>query len=135
MKTIFVLEDHRDTRDMLMAVAREAYPEADVISAENLADARARVSGQRLSLALIDLNLPDGSGIDFIRELANTQSDCYTVVATIYDDDKHLFAALRAGAQGYLLKEERSSSLVEALRAIVKGQPPLSPAIARRILR
>ncbi len=135
MKTIFILEDHRDTREMLISVAREAFPEADIISTENLADARARIVGLRVSLALVDLNLPDGSGIEFIRELAAMQDDCYTVVATIYDDDKHLFAALRAGAQGYLLKEERSSNLVSALKAIIKGQPPLSPAIARRILR
>jgi DNA-binding NarL/FixJ family response regulator len=135
MQSILVLEDHKDTLEMLVSVVKEAFPECDVITAANLAEARRKTDLHRFNLALVDLNLPDGSGVDFIAELLSRQADCYVVVATIYDDDKHLFDSLKAGALGYLLKDGHRNGLADALKAIIKGQPPLSPSIARRILR
>lgn len=79
--------------------------------------------------------MPDGSGIDFIGELTGAQPDAYCIVTTIFDDDAHIFSALKAGAQGYLLKEQSTDRLVTQLRGIAQGEPPLSPAIARRMLR
>jgi DNA-binding NarL/FixJ family response regulator len=91
--------------------------------------------GLRFELALIDLALPDGSGIDLIRHMATAQPDCILVVASLYADDEYLFPALRAGAQGYLLKGEAPAKTAEALQGILRGEPPLSPAIAHRLLR
>ena len=88
-----------------------------------------------VDLALVDLALPDGNGMDIVAALAQKNPSCMIVVATIFDDDAHLFPALRAGAQGYLLKEQPRELLVRQLRGIADGQPPLSPAIARRLLR
>jgi DNA-binding NarL/FixJ family response regulator len=135
MQSILVLEDHKDTLEMLVSVVKEAFPECDVVTAANLAEARRMAGLHRFNLALVDLNLPDGSGVNFITELLSKQVDCYVVVATIYDDDKHLFDSLKAGALGYLLKDGHRNGLADALKAIIKGQPPLSPSIARRILR
>ena len=81
---------------------------------------------------LVDLELPDGNGLELLAEL--TQYPATKVVTTLYSDDDHLFPALQCGADGYLLKEDRFDVLVEELRKIVLGQPPLSPAIARRLL-
>ena len=83
-------------------------------------------------LVLVDLELPDGNGMELLSELA--QYPATKIVTTLYSDDDHLFPALQCGADGYLLKEDRFEVLVEELQKIVRGQPPLSPAIARRLL-
>lgn len=135
MSRILILEDHLETRQWLEKVVEQAFPGDSYSSAGNIAQAQGLVEQHHFSTALVDLNLPDGSGVDFIRWLLPRSPDIYIVVATIYDDDQHLFSALKAGAHGYLLKEERESQIVEALRNIANGQPPLTSAIARRILR
>jgi DNA-binding NarL/FixJ family response regulator len=81
---------------------------------------------------MVDLELPDGNGMELLAEL--TQYPATKIVTTLYSDDDHLFPALQCGADGYLLKEDRFEVLVEELQKIVRGQPPLSPAIARRLL-
>ena len=81
-------------------------------------------------LILVDLELPDGNGMELLAELG--QYPATKIVTTLYSDDDHLFPALQCGADGYLLKEDRFEVLVEELQKIVRGQPPLSPAIARR---
>jgi DNA-binding NarL/FixJ family response regulator len=81
---------------------------------------------------LVDLELPDGNGMELLVELARYAAT--KIVTTLYSDDDHLFPALQCGADGYLLKEDRFEVLVEELQKIVRGQPPLSPAIARRLL-
>jgi two-component system, NarL family, nitrate/nitrite response regulator NarL len=83
-------------------------------------------------LVLVDLELPDGNGMELLSELR--QYPATKIVTTLYSDDDHLFPALQCGADGYLLKEDRFEVLVEELQKIVRGQPPLSPAIARRLL-
>ena len=83
-------------------------------------------------LILVDLELPDGNGMELLAELAHYPAT--KIVTTLYSDDDHLFPALQCGADGYLLKEDRFEVLVEELQKIVRGQPPLSPAIARRLL-
>ena len=85
-------------------------------------------------LALIDLGLPDGSGVDVVAALHRNQPQALPVVVTIYDDDDHLFPALQAGAFGYLLKEQPKDILVAQLLRMAQGEPPLSPPIARRVL-
>lgn len=135
-----VVEDRPDTREWLEDVVREAFPDMAVASAATLRDARRWLADQaaapscRLALALVDLGLPDGSGVDLVRELAREIPDALPVVATIYDDDAHLFDSLAAGAQGYVLKQERPEAVVDCLRRIDAGEPPLSPSIARRVL-
>lgn len=129
-RTALVLEDLPSARAMLVTTLQAAFPGIEVATAETLADARRAVAELVPEIALIDIGLPDGSGVDLIAELA-----CPCVVTTIFDDDVHLFPALRAGASGYLLKDQPQDKLVDALRGILAGEPPLSPPIARRLLR
>lgn len=136
MDTALVVEDHDHIREWLAKVAAEAFPGAKVSTASTLGQARELVAGHDFALALIDISLPDGSGVDLIGELcAGAREDTYPVVTTIYDDDHHLFNALEAGAKGYLLKDQPRKRLVEQLQGIVRGEPPISPSVARRILR
>src|SRR5690606_22776112 len=85
-------------------------------------------------LALIDLGLPDGSGMDIIRALSARSHPCYIVVATIYDDDRNLFSALKAGARGYILKDQDRNRIVSYLQGIRKNRPPLSAASSQRLI-
>ena len=106
-----------------------------VTAAAGERSAREALERERFDLALVDLALGDGSGLEVITQLARRQPGCAVVVASIHDDNEHLFQALQAGAQGYLLKDHPTAWLAVQLQGIAQGQPPLSPAIARRLLR
>lgn len=134
-----ILEDHAGAQAWLREVLGWVFPEINVSMADSLSVARARLAhmiAAELSpdIALVDLSLPDGTGIDLIRDLRETAPDCLCIVVTIHDDDRHVFPALRAGATGYLLKQQSKADLARRLRGIVDGEPPLSPSIAKRIL-
>ena len=93
-----------------------------------------QVSAQKFDLALIDLGLPDGSGVDVVSSLRESQPEALSVIVTIHDDDDHLFPALQAGAYGYILKEQSRELITEQLQRISQGEPPLSPSIARKVI-
>ena len=92
------------------------------------------VSAIPFQLALNDLGLPDGTGVDVVSALRESQPEAQSVVVTIHDDDEHLFPALQAGAFGYILKEQPRELIAEQLQRISSGEPPLSPSIARRVI-
>src|SRR5882672_6529021 len=140
---VLIVEDNPVARSFLCRVVRESFSDTIVITeAGDLETARRNIalqSGQSavapsdpFKLILVDLELPDGNGMELLGELARYPAT--KIVTTLYSDDDHLFPALQCGADGYLLKEDRFEVLVEELQKIVRGQPPLSPAIARRLL-
>lgn len=135
MQTVLVLEDHPETREWLCGIIKQAFIEVEIHEASSLAQARKIITEQQLDLALIDLNLPDGNGAEIIGEITQQSPNTYCVVATIFDDDNYLFPALEAGAQGYLLKEQTSEEFIQSLQGILKGEPPISPAIARKMIK
>lgn len=130
-----VIEDLPDMRELLGSILVECFPGISVTTAGSISLARQALAKRTPDLALVDLGLPDGCGIELIRELHLQHPTLLLVVVTIYADDAHLFPALRAGASGYLLKDQPRDYLVRQLRGIANGEPPLSPAIARRLLR
>ena len=134
MRKVLLVEDHDDTRRWWKIHISEAFPQAETMEAATMGEAHALLEKYDFSLALVDINLPDGSGIDLVRELGKTHPDIYCVISTIFDDDAHIFSALRAGAMGYLIKEQPLDRQIQQLRAVLHGQPPLSPSVARRIL-
>ncbi|VAW69237.1 hypothetical protein MNBD_GAMMA09-52 [hydrothermal vent metagenome] len=134
MHTVLVLEDHPDTRKWLTDIIQQAFVEIEIHEASSLAQARQLLQKNKFDLALIDLNLPDGNGVEIISEITQSSPDTYCVVATIFDEDNYLFPALEAGAQGYLLKEQTSEEFIQSLQGIIKGEPPVSPAIARKMI-
>jgi DNA-binding NarL/FixJ family response regulator len=140
---VLILEDNPVARGFLCRVVKESFSDvssitevSDLEAARRLlghpAGGRAQPHPDAFQLILVDLELPDGSGLELLTELA--QYPATRIVTTLYSDDEHLFPALQCGADGYLLKEDRFEVLVEELQKIVRGQPPLSPAIARRLL-
>ncbi len=131
---ILIVEDHPEVGQWIKRLVVSAFKDAQAHHCANLRDARAFVRENPVTLALVDINLPDGNGVDFIADVRTHSPDAYVVMITIYDDADHLFPAIRAGADGYLLKDQPDEVLVEKLGGILKGDPPLSPGIARRIL-
>lgn len=129
-----IVEDLPDARDWLIAAMGEAFPGIEIETAATLAEARVRAASRLPQVALIDIGLPDGFGIDLIDELNCNHPEVLSVVTSVFDDDTHLFSALGAGASGYLLKDQSREDLTGMLQRIVEGEPPLSPAIARRLL-
>jgi DNA-binding NarL/FixJ family response regulator len=93
------------------------------------------MSAHRYGLALVDWGLPDGTSENLIRELVAARSGAVVIVATIHDDDAHVFPALRSGAAGYILKSQPSAMVMAQLQRIERGEPALSPSVAARILR
>lgn len=131
---VLVLEDIPETRAWLVRVVAQAFPEAASVAVDKRASGVTAAKVQAFDLALIDLGLPDGSGLDVLREVRAKNAQALCVVTTIMDDDGHILAALSAGAEGYLLKDQPEAVLVRQLRQQVEGVPALSPRIAWRIM-
>lgn len=129
-----VVEDNPDTQAWLEDCVRAAFPEVKVECVSSLAAAQDRIANEHFDLALVDLGLPDGSGIELIRELRARQPECHGVVATIYDDDRNLFTALKAGARGYILKDQDRHRIVGYLQGINQNRPALSAASSQRLI-
>jgi DNA-binding NarL/FixJ family response regulator len=134
MNHILLLEDIPEIRAWLKVLVKQVFANAQITECSRVQDALLQVSSQRFTLALLDLGLPDGSGVDVVTALREKQPEVQSVIVTIHDDDEHLFPALQAGAFGYLLKEQSRELLMEQLQRISQGEPPLSPSIARKVI-
>ena len=133
-----VIEDITATREWLTGLVHAAFDDIGVFHASDLRSAREwfaqRPGNGADTLALVDLGLPDGSGVDLIREISATHPSAKLVVTTIYDDDDHLMLAMAAGAESYLLKDRAPEEIVELLRRVGGGEVALSPPMARRLI-
>jgi DNA-binding NarL/FixJ family response regulator len=140
-KLVLLVEDLAKTRQWLTTILHRAFAGIQVIDCASLSKAFANLAAlreagdeRRLWLAVIDINLPDGSGIELVREISSCWPDTLALVATMYDDDAHLMDAIGAGAKGYLLKGDEADVLAGYLRRVTAGEPAMSPSIAHRIL-
>jgi len=133
-KLTLIVEDVPEAAELLRRVVTQAFAGTDIRDVADVASALQVLTFAKPDLALVDLSLPDGNGLQVIEAIGRRYCDCVIVVASIFDDDGHIFPALQAGAQGYLLKSDPEEKLVNGLLGIGAGQPPLSAAIARRLL-
>lgn len=132
---VLIVEDVKETACWLEARVRAAFGAGvSVRQAATLSAARKLLQGEIFDTAVVDLGLPDGNGVDLIQELMAGDRRISVVVATIYDDDAHIFSALRSGARGYLLKDQGDEDIERALAGIREGVPPISPSVARRMM-
>jgi two-component system, NarL family, response regulator DevR len=131
---IHLLDDHevvrRGLRDLL-----EAEGDIEVVGESGSAvDAEHRIPALRPDVAVLDARLPDGSGIDVCREVRSVDPTIRALILTSYEDDEALFAAIMAGAAGYVLKQIKGTDLVDAVRCVAAGQSLLDPAVTARVL-
>lgn len=134
MQRVMIVEDVAETRVWLAAMAAEAFPGCTTVQVGSLRAAKAELVRMQPDVALIDIGLPDGSGIDLLRDIRRMFPATLCVITTALGDDANIVAALSVGANGYLLKEQAPDRIVRQLAQLADGMPALSPSIARRIM-
>lgn len=132
---VLLVEDEPLIRRRLESLLRQlGYTPDAVVTAASLQEARACLSDQPFALALVDLGLPDGSGIDLITEMHIADPALPILVISAWSTEDAILAALRAGATGYVLKERDDMEVALSIRSVLRGGAPIDPFIARRII-
>ncbi len=131
---VFLLDDHEIVRRGVYDLISTQADITVVGEAGSAAEALARIPAVRPDVAILDARLPDGSGIDVCREIRSAMPEVRCLMLTSYDDDDAIFAAVMAGAAGYLLKEIRGTVFVDAIRQVAAGRSLLDPAVTGRLL-
>jgi two-component system, NarL family, response regulator LiaR len=132
---ISLVEDSREYTLSFTALCRASEHLHLVSSHSTVKDALSGLCEHRADVVVLDLGLPDGDGIDVLRQLKGKMPDAQWLVLTVYEDDLHLFQALEAGAVGYILKDQAlQEGLVAAIDEALAGGAPMSLSIARRVI-
>ncbi|MDA7417252.1 response regulator transcription factor [Xenophilus arseniciresistens] len=132
---VLIVEDDALMRERLQRILGQlGYTDDALVFTTSLAQARAQAAQQPHALALVDLGLPDGSGVELIAELRADDPGLGILVISAWSTEERILTALRAGATGYVLKERDDLELVLAVRSVLRGGAPIDPFIARRIL-
>ncbi len=128
----FLLDDHEVVRQGVQAVLEASGTIEVVGEASTAADALARIPAVQPDVAILDVRLPDGTGIEVCREIRSSLgTPC--LMLTSYSDDEALFEAIMAGAAGYILKQIRGNELVDAVTRVAAGESLLDPAVTERV--
>jgi len=135
MIRVAVVEDDPVMSDILCNAIDACEDMSLTARRDNMHDGSVMIETGGYDVLLCDLGLPDGSGIDLIRQEAATGRDTDILVVTMFANQKNILDAVRAGARGYLLKDERIEDCIEAIRNIRRGGSPISPIIARQLLK
>ncbi len=131
---MFLLDDHEVVRRGLTDLLQSSGDIEVVGESGSAQEAARRIPALRPDVAILDARLPDGNGIDVCRDVRAVDSSIKGLILTSYEDDEALFAAIMAGAAGYVLKQIRGTDLVDAVRRVAAGQSLLDPAVTTRVL-
>lgn len=135
MIRVFLLDDHELVRRGITALLN-AEPDIEVVGeASTAAQARARIRAVRPDVAILDVRLPDGSGIDVCREVRSDNPEVKCLILTGYDDDEAIYAAVLAGAAGYVIKDVHGSGLLDSLRKVAAGKQLIHPSLSNRVVQ
>ena len=134
MIRVFLLDDHELVRRGITALLN-AEDDIEVVGeAATAAQARARIRATRPDVAVLDVRLPDGSGIDVCREVRSENPEVKCLILTGYDDDEAIYAAVLAGASGYVLKDVQGGGLLDSLRKVAAGRTLIDPSLSKRVV-
>jgi len=136
--SILVVEDDAETREYFAEALRgdgDAADAYDVTTAASLTKGVEALDNESPDVLLVDLGLPDGSGLDLIRRARMISTDILILVITVFGDETSVLGAIEAGAHGYLLKSEAPADLRESVQQVLSGGAPISPRIASHLLR
>jgi len=131
---VLLADDHPVFRDGLSSLLRSLDDVELVAEASTGAEAVALSEQHQPDVIVMDLHMPDLNGIDATREVVRAQPRVGVLVLTMFEDDDSVFAAMRAGARGYLLKGASQDEIVRALRSVASGEAIFGPAIAQRVI-
>lgn len=134
MKRVFLVDDHEIVR---RGVAELINAETDLTvvgEASTVRQALVRIAATTPDVAVLDVRLPDGSGIDLCREVRSAHPQVACLMLTAYDDDEASYTAVLAGAAGYVLKDIRGQGLLESIRRVANGETLVDPAVAKRVV-
>jgi DNA-binding NarL/FixJ family response regulator len=134
MIRVYLLDDHEVVRTGLRELLERDGDMTVVGESGTAAHATARIPALRPDVAILDARLPDGTGIDVCRDIRSVDPSIQALILTSYEDDEALFAAIMAGAAGYVLKQIRGTDLVDAVRQVAAGRSLLDPAVTTRVL-
>jgi two-component system response regulator DevR len=131
---VFLLDDHeivrRGVRELL-----ESNDDIEVVGeASTAAEGMARIPAVRPDVAVVDMRLPDGNGVEVCREVRSRDESIHCLILTSFADDEALFDSIMAGAAGYLLKQIKGTDLVDAIRRVAQGQSLLDPIVTARVM-
>ncbi|MEZ5478096.1 MAG: response regulator transcription factor [Thiolinea sp.] len=132
---ILIVEDNQENGAWLSNLVCKIFPESYISLCKDSRTTLDYLSTKRPQLALIDINLPDGSGLNLIKPVLKSSPQAHVAMITILDDQDHVLKAIQLGATGYLLKDLSEHSFLHKLKGIIAGEPPLSPSVARLILQ
>ncbi|WP_454255697.1 response regulator [Pseudomonas sp. Marseille-Q8238] len=131
---LVVEDDHLMRQRLALVLEGLGYADEAITFSQSLAEARAYVSSNPLAMALVDLGLPDGNGIELIEELRAQDPSLLILVISAWSTEESILGALNAGATGYVLKERDDLEVSLSIRSVLRGGAPIDPFIARRIL-
>src|SRR5690349_281613 len=131
---VFLLDDHEVVRRGVRELI-EAEDDLEVVGEAGTAEeALVRIPTASPEVAILDVRLPDGDGVEVCREIRSFHPDIACIMLTSYSDDDAVYAAIMAGASGYLLKQVRGTDLIEGVRRVARGESLLDPAVTARVL-
>jgi len=132
---VLIADDHGIVRSGLRMLL-EAQPDVEVIAeAADGAEARDAAIRERPDIAILDVKMPKLTGLQATREIKEQAPEVAVLILSMYDDERYLFEALKAGASGYVLKSQADSELVDALKAVERGEPFLTPEAQRALIK
>jgi len=131
---VMLVDDDEQIQQALKA-AIETHPELKLLGqAYTLKEAMLLVPSLKPDVVLVDLGLPDGSGLELITHIHQHMPNCESMVLTVFGDESHVISSIEAGATGYLTKDTRTAEILDRLKQLRAGGSPISPVIARRLL-
>lgn len=132
---VSIVEDNASVRKLLAEWIDQATGFQCISQHANAETALAQLPATRPAVVLMDINLPDLTGIECVRQLKPAMPETHFVMLTVYEDSDHIFDALAAGAVGYLLKQTPYEQLIKSLKAVCAGGSPMSGYIARKVVQ
>jgi len=132
--SVLIYEDNALLRESLGSMIRTSDKLILAATFENVLNVEAEVQSLNPDFILMDIDMPGMSGIEAVQKIRKFNSSVSIIMLTVFDDNTHVFEALRAGASGYLLKKHISTKLFDALQEVQDGGAPMSPSIARMVL-
>jgi two-component system, NarL family, response regulator DevR len=131
---VFLMDDHEIVRRGLADLIGLERDMEVVGEAGSTKDALIRIPAAKPDVAVLDVRLPDGSGVEVCRDIRSSMPEVHCLMLTSYADDEALFDAIMAGASGYVLKEIRGNDLIDAIRQVAGGKSLLDPQATQRVL-